>query len=65
MILKHQRVLEASIPRNNGRASNLSKDQVLRVIGTSIAELVAFNQNDLTERFDPARAKVYNRTSGG
>ena len=61
MILNHQRVLEAAIPRNSGWASSLSKGQVLRVIGTSIADFVAFNQNDLTERFDQARTKVYNR----
>src|SRR3989304_4171092 len=37
------------------------KGQVIQVIGTSIVDLVAFNLHDLTDRFDQARTKVYNR----
>jgi len=54
-------VQEASIDRNTGWACELKKGQVLRVVGTTIADLVAFNRHDLTERFDQARTKVYNR----
>lgn len=54
-------VQEVTIPRNSGRAFELTKGQVIRVIGTTIADLVAFNRDDLTDRFDQARTKVYNR----
>ncbi len=54
-------VQEVTIPRNSGRAFELMKGQVIRVIGTTIADFVAFNRDDLTDRFDQARTKVYNR----
>jgi uncharacterized protein YcgI (DUF1989 family) len=56
-----QIIHEASIPRNTGWAHTLSKGQVIRIIGSTIVDFVAFNQDDLTERFDQARTKVYNR----
>ncbi len=54
-------VQEVTIPRNSGRAFELTKGQVIRVIGTTIADFVAFNRDDLTDRLDQARTKVYNR----
>ena len=56
-----QVVQKFAIPRDTGRALELSKGQLVRVIGTSIVDLVAFNRDDLTERFDQARTKVYNQ----
>ena len=61
MVTQNNLVYEQSIKRNSGWAYELKKGQILRVRGTSIADLVAFNQADLTERFDQARTKVYNR----
>lgn len=54
-------IQDEQIPRNTGRAFELKKGQVIRVIGTTIADFVAFNRHDLTDRFDQARTKVYNR----
>lgn len=54
-------VQEVTIPRNSGQAFELKKGQAIRVIGTTIADFVAFNRDDLTDRFDQARTKVYNR----
>lgn len=62
MVAGQKAVYEHTIRRNSGWACELQKGQVLRVSGTSIADLVAFNRHDLTERFDQARTKVYNRT---
>ena len=55
-------IQDVPVPRNTGRSFVLKKGQVIRVIGTSIVDLVAFNLHDLTDRFDQARTKVYNRT---
>lgn len=54
-------IQDVAVPRNSGRSFELKKGQVIRVIGTSIVDLVAFNLHDLTDRFDQARTKVYNR----
>ena len=61
MVAQKDLVYEHAIKRNSGWACELKRGQRLRVSGTSIADLVAFNQRDLTERFDQARTKVYNR----
>lgn len=59
---RHRRfVQEVTVPRNTGWASELTKGQVIRVTGTTIGDFVAFDRDDLTERFDQARTKVYNR----
>lgn len=46
------------IPRNSGRAYVVKKGQRLRIAGKSIVDFVAFNLDDLTERFDQARTKT-------
>jgi uncharacterized protein len=46
------------IPRNSGRAYIVKKEQRLRIAGKSIVDFVAFNLDDLTERFDQARTKT-------
>lgn len=46
------------IPKNSGRAYVVKKGQRLRIAGKSIVDFVAFNLNDLTERFDQARTKT-------
>jgi len=46
------------VAKNSGAALPLRKGQRLRVAGKSIVDFVAFNLNDLTERFDQARTKT-------
>ena len=46
------------VPNNTGRAFTLSKGQHIRVIGQSTVDFVAFNLDNLRERFDQARTKV-------
>jgi uncharacterized protein YcgI (DUF1989 family) len=52
-------VLQSTVvPKNSGAAFELKKGQRLRIAGRSIIDFVAFNLNDLTERFDQARTKT-------
>lgn len=46
------------IPKNSGAAFEVRKGQRVRIAGRSIVDFVAFNRNDLTERFDQARTKT-------
>ena len=46
------------VPKNSGAAFELKKGQRLRIAGKSIVDFVAFNLQDLTERFDQARTKT-------
>jgi uncharacterized protein YcgI (DUF1989 family) len=46
------------VPKNSGTAFELKKGQRMRIAGKSIVDFVAFNLNDLTERFDQARTKT-------
>jgi uncharacterized protein YcgI (DUF1989 family) len=50
--------LSVVVPKNSGRAFPVRKGQRLRVAGKTIVDLVAFNLNDLSERFDQARTKT-------
>ena len=45
------------VPKNSGAAFKVKKGQRLRIAGKSIVDFVAFNLNDLTERFDQAAAR--------
>src|SRR3954447_20310706 len=53
-------IQQATIPPNSGMAFEMARGQHLRVYGTTIADMVAFNRHDLRERFDQARTKTYN-----
>lgn len=53
MALLHSEI----VPRNSGRTFALQKGQRLRVSGSTVVDLVAFNLHDLRERFDQARTK--------
>src|SRR4026209_1182126 len=46
------------VPKNSGAAFELNKGQRLRIAGKSIVDFVAFNLQDLTERFDQPRTKT-------
>jgi len=53
------RVLQESvIKKNTGKAFQVRKGQVIRVIGESTADFVVFNLRNASERFDQARTKV-------
>jgi uncharacterized protein YcgI (DUF1989 family) len=49
-----------TIGSNRGHALTVSKGQLVRVEGTTIADFVAFNLKDLSERLDQARTKATN-----
>src|ERR671918_19441 len=46
------------VPKNAGRAYVVRKGQQLQISGQSIVDFVAFNLDDLNERFDQARTKT-------
>jgi uncharacterized protein YcgI (DUF1989 family) len=46
------------VPKNAGRAYIVRRQQQLRIMGRSIVDFVAFNLDDLNERFDQARTKT-------
>ena len=48
------------VAHNTGWASELKKGQVIRIIATTTVDFVCFRQQNLRERFDQARTKVYN-----
>lgn len=51
-------VEEVVMPRNTGRSFVLRKGQRIRIYAESIVDLVAFNLDNLRERFDQARTKA-------
>ncbi len=55
-----RKLREETVPYNTGWAAELKKGQVLRIAGLSIVDFVAFDRQNLRERFDQARTKVYN-----
>ena len=46
------------VAKNSGAAFEVKKGQRLRIAGKSIVDFVAFNLQDLNERFDQARTKT-------
>jgi len=46
------------VPKNSGWSSKIKKGQRIRVAGRTVVDFVAFNLNDLRERFDQARTKT-------
>src|SRR5947207_13695301 len=51
-------ISESIIKNNTGKAFEVKKGQIIRVIGESTADYVVFNLHDVKERFDQARTKV-------
>lgn len=51
-------ILSELIPKNSGKAFVLKKGQRIRISGRSIVDFVAFNLDNLKERFDQARTKT-------
>jgi uncharacterized protein len=48
------------VPYNTGWAGELKKGQVIRITATTTVDFVCFRLENLRERFDQARTKVYN-----
>ena len=51
-------LLSVVVPKNAGKAFMVKKGQRIRIAGRRVVDFVAFNLNDLTERFDQARTKT-------
>jgi uncharacterized protein YcgI (DUF1989 family) len=51
---------EIELAPNTGWATILKSGQIARISAMTRVAVVCFNANDLTERFDQARTKVYN-----
>jgi uncharacterized protein YcgI (DUF1989 family) len=51
-------VVNEVVPKNSGAAFEVKRGQRLRIAGKSIVDFVAFNLDDLSERFDQARTKT-------
>src|SRR5688500_9152096 len=51
---------EAHVPYNTGWAGDLKKGQVIRITATTTVDFVCMRRENLKERFDQARTKVYN-----
>ncbi|MFB3122750.1 MAG: DUF1989 domain-containing protein, partial [Candidatus Binatia bacterium] len=51
---------EETVPYNTGWVGELKKGQVIRIAATTTVDFVAFDRQNLRERFDQARTKVYN-----
>jgi uncharacterized protein YcgI (DUF1989 family) len=48
------------VPYNTGWAAEIKKGQVIRITATTTVDFVCFKLQNLRERFDQARTKVYN-----
>lgn len=55
-------IVTETVARNTGEAFEVDEGQVIRITGSTITDVVAFQRGDFTEHFDQARTKVYNQT---
>jgi uncharacterized protein YcgI (DUF1989 family) len=53
-------VSQAHVPHNTGWSGELKQGQVIRISATTTVDFVFFKLQNLRERFDQARTKVYN-----
>jgi uncharacterized protein len=51
---------QTHVPYNTGWAGELKKGQVIRITATTTVDFVCMKRQNLRERFDQARTKVYN-----
>jgi uncharacterized protein YcgI (DUF1989 family) len=54
------KIIEAHVPHNTGWSAEVKNSQVIRIIATTTVDFVCFKLQNLRERFDQARTKVYN-----
>ena len=55
-----KKTLEAHVPHNTGWSAEMKQGQVIRISATTTVDFVFFKRQNLRERFDQARTKVYN-----
>lgn len=53
-------ISQTHVPHNTGWSAEMKKDQVIRITATTTVDFVFFKLQNLRERFDQARTKVYN-----
>lgn len=54
------KIREETVPYNTGWSAEMRKGQVIRITATTTVDFVCFERQNLKERFDQARTKVYN-----
>jgi len=55
-----KKIKEEHVPYNTGWSGELKKGQVIRITATTTVDFVCLKKENLKERFDQARTKVYN-----
>ena len=55
-------IAEAHVPHNTGWSVEMKQGQIIRITATTTVDFVFFKLQNLRERFDQARTKVYNMT---
>ncbi len=55
-----KKISESHVPYNTGWVGEMKQDQVIRITATTTVDFVCFRRQNLHERFDQARTKVYN-----
>jgi uncharacterized protein YcgI (DUF1989 family) len=55
-----KKITERHLPYNTGWAGDLKKGQTIRILATTTVDFVCFRRENIKERFDQARTKVYN-----
>jgi hypothetical protein len=55
-----KKLREETVAYNTGWAAELPGGRIIRIVGTTTVDFVAFDLHNLRERFDQARTKVYN-----
>lgn len=55
-------IVEAHLAQNTGWSGEMNKGQIIRISATTTVDFVFFKLQNLRERFDQARTKVYNMT---
>ena len=53
-------IVEVHVPHNTGWSAEMKKGQIIRITATTTVDFVFFKLQNLRERFDQARTKVYN-----
>ena len=56
------KIRQAHVPHNTGWSAEMRKGQAIRITATTTVDFVFFKLDNLRERFDQTRTKVYNMT---
>jgi hypothetical protein len=55
-------IVEVHVPHNTGWSAEMKQGKIIRITATTTVDFVFFKLQNLRERFDQARTKVYNMT---